>query len=83
MTEFRGCWDVGRDRRTHSIRSIDGLSRATVPERAASAVGEFCGVVLWISIELYPGEARPSLGERASDRSRCEDGVDPLEGNGC
>ena len=83
MTEFRGCWDVSKNRRTHYIRSIDRLGRATVPECGVGAVSELCGIVDWLRVELYSGETRPSVGERVSDRSRSEDGIDPVDGNGC
>ena len=46
MTKFRGCWDVRRNRRTHYIRSIDGLGWKTVSERVVGAMGEFSRVVL-------------------------------------
>ena len=83
MTEFCGCWDVGRNRRTHYIRSIEGLGRSTVPERVECAIGELGRVVIWLCVEFYSGPTRPSLGERVSDRSRSEDGVDAGEGDGC
>ena len=82
MTEFRGCWDVRRICRTHYIRSIDGESGATVPERIVGAVGEFGCVVLWVGVQLDAREARPSFRERVGDRIRSKDGVDALERNG-
>lgn len=83
MTELRGCWDVSKNRRTHYIRSINRLGRATVPECTVGAVCELCGVVLWVDIQFYPGQTCPSFGERVSDRNGSEDGVDPFERNGC
>ena len=82
MTEFRGCWDVSKNRRTHYIRSIDGLGRATVPECGVSAVSELCRIIDRFSVEDYSGQTRPSIGKSVSDRGRSEDGVDPLDGDG-
>ena len=46
-------------------------------------MGELCGVVVWVGIQLDAGPARPSRGERMGDRSRSKDGIDAFERNGC